>query len=121
MLPVILIPKNRLMKIVLITTSQQEFKPRFPMLWRAKLIIRTLYVHDWPLQPFSQDYGLASHTTRIVCVLYMSGGTHNLTSTPNDRFLRKFFIAGFIYSQSFCQKSAEMKSPTKYFFIHISF
>ena len=26
------------------------------------------YIHNWPLQPFSQDYGLASHTTYIVCV-----------------------------------------------------
>ena len=23
--------------------------------------------HNWPLQPFSQDHGLASHTTYVVC------------------------------------------------------
>ena len=26
------------------------------------------YIHNWPLQLFSQDYGLASHTTHVVCV-----------------------------------------------------
>ena len=38
----------------------------------------------------------------------MSGGIYSLTSTANDRFLRK-------NTQSFCQKSAEWKSPKKYF------
>ena len=47
----------------------------------------------------------------------MSGGTYSLTSTQKDRFLRNSFTAGFIYFQSFCQKSAERKSPKKYFFI----
>ena len=27
------------------------------------------YIHNWPLQPFSQDYDLASHTTHVVCVI----------------------------------------------------
>ena len=26
------------------------------------------YIHNSPLQPFSQDYSLASHTTHVVCV-----------------------------------------------------
>ena len=26
------------------------------------------YLLNWPLQPFSQDYGLASHITHVVCV-----------------------------------------------------
>ena len=38
-----------------------------------------------------------------------------LKSTPNDRFFEKLFMAIFIYSQSFCQKSAEKKAPKKYF------
>ena len=32
-----------------------------------------------------------------------------------------FLMAQLIYSQSFCQKSAERKSPKKYYFFHISF
>ena len=48
-------------------------------------------------------------------ILYISGGTYCLKSTPNDRFFGKLFIAIFIYFQSFCQKSAERKSTKKYF------
>ena len=28
-------------------------------------------IHNWPLQTFSQDYGLASHTTYVVCVNFI--------------------------------------------------
>ena len=59
----------------------------------------------------------------MVCVLilYESDGTYSLMSTPNNRFLEKLFHGRFIYSQSFCQKSAGRKSPRKYFFFYISF
>ena len=49
-----------------------------------------------------------------VLILYINGGTYGLKSTPNDKFFEKLFMAIFIYSQSFCQKSAERKSPKKY-------
>ena len=53
-----------------------------------------------------------------VLILYISGGIYSLNTTPNDRFFEKHFMAVFlIYSQSFCQKSAERKSPKKYFFV----
>ena len=42
-----------------------------------------------------------------VSILYISDGTYSLKSTPNDRFFEKLFLAIFIHSQSFCQKSAE--------------
>ena len=32
-----------------------------------KFVLHT-YIYNWPLQPFSQDNGLASHTTHVVCV-----------------------------------------------------
>ena len=48
-------------------------------------------------------------------ILYVSGRTYSLTSALNNRFLRNFFIDRFIYSQTFCQKSAEWKSAKKYF------
>ena len=25
------------------------------------------YTHNWPLEPYTQDYDLASHTTHVVC------------------------------------------------------
>ena len=52
-------------------------------------------------------------TLLMLCklILYVSGRTCSLTSNPNDRFVRNFFMAGF------CEKSAEMQSPKKYFFM----
>ena len=60
---------------------------------------------------------LVTHTTYVVCVLilYTSDGIYSLNSTPNGRFFEKPFMAIFIYSQNFCQKFAERKSPKKYF------
>ena len=29
------------------------------------------YISNWPLQPFSQAYGLASHTIHVVCVNFI--------------------------------------------------
>ena len=48
-----------------------------------------------------------------VLILYISPWTYSLQSTPNDKFFEKLFRAIFT-SQSFCQKSAERKSPKKY-------
>ena len=46
-----------------------------------------------------------------VLILSISGGTYSLKSTPKDRFFEKLYMAVLLYSQSFCQKSAERKSP----------
>ena len=48
-------------------------------------------------------------------IFYVSGGTCSLTSSQNDRYYRNFFMRGSFYSQSFCQKSAEQKSPRDIF------
>ena len=45
----------------------------------------------------------------------ISGGIYSLTLIPNDRFFEKIFHSSSIYSQSFCQQSAERKLPKKYF------
>ena len=47
-------------------------------------------------------------------VLYMSGGNYSLKS-----IFEKLFHGNFIYTQSFCKKSAERKSPKKYFHIFV--
>ena len=41
-----------------------------------------------------------------VLILYVSGDTYNLKSTPNDK---EIFNGKIIYSQSFCRKFAEGK------------
>ena len=50
-----------------------------------------------------------------VLILYISGRTYSLKSTPNDRFFEKLFMAVLIHYQSFCQKSAERKSSKNYY------
>ena len=47
-------------------TNREHQAPVFPL----KMLIHT-YIHNWPLQPFSQDYGLVSHTTHVVCVNFI--------------------------------------------------
>ena len=59
-----------------------------------------IYIHNWPLQTLSQDYGLASQTTHLVCVNFIHKW-RNLQSTPNDRFLRNFFMAGLFILRVF--------------------
>ena len=56
-------------------------------------------------------------TPLMLCALtlYMNGGTYSLKSTPKHKFFEELFLAIFIYSQTFCQKSAGRKSPKKYF------
>ena len=52
------------------------------------------YIHNWPLQPFTQNYWPSfSHHLCCVNFLYISGGTYNLKSTPNDRFFEILFMA----------------------------
>ena len=62
------------------------------------------YIHNWSLQPSVRIIDLVSHTTYVVLllILYISGGTYSLMSTPNDR---NFSLQIYIYFQSFCQKS----------------
>ena len=31
----------------------------------------TTNIHNWPLQPFNQNYGLAFHITHVVCVNFV--------------------------------------------------
>ena len=76
------------------------------------------YIHNWPLQPFSQDYGLASHTTHVLCVNFICEWRDLQFNVDSERqSFEKLFHGRFIYSQSFCQKTAERKSPKKYLFI----
>ena len=48
-----------------------------------------IQVHNWPLQSFSQDYGLASSGTYV----YINGGT------PNNRYLRNFSWQFYLLSE----------------------
>ena len=79
------------------------------------------YIHNWSLQPSSQGYWSSFSVMLCVLILSISHGTYSLKSPPNDRFFEKLFMAIYIFSQSFCQKSAaERKSPKKYFSYFVS-
>ena len=72
------------------------------------------FTHNWPLQLFSQDYGLASHNTHVVGFNFIRKQRDiqfNIDSETQISFLGNFFRGRFIYTRSFCQKSAERKMP----------
>ena len=66
--------------------------------------------------PSVRIIGLVSHTTHVMCVNFMREWRNIQFNVDSERqILEKLFHGNFIYSQSFCQKSAERKSPKKYF------
>ena len=75
------------------------------------------YIHNRPLQPFSQDYGLASHTILCALILYVNGGTYSLTSTPNYRFLRNLFMASFFTHRVFARNLLRGKCRRNFFIL----
>ena len=83
-----------------------------------------LKIHTYIIGHYNPSVGITTQLLipLMLCalILYVSGETYILTSTPNDRFFVKPFHGSFIYSKSFCQKLAERKSPKKYFFFHFS-
>ena len=59
-------------------------------------------MHIWSLQPFSQDYGLASQTTHVVCVNLISEWQHLQFKVVSD-FLRNFCKAGLFTLRIFAK------------------
>ena len=68
------------------------------------------YIHNWSLQPFSQDYDIAFHTPLMLCALivYMSSLTYSLKSPPNDKFLRSFSWQFYLWCFLFYQKKCAL-------------
>ena len=76
------------------------------------------YIHNWPLHPFSQDFGLASHITHVVCVNFIRDRrTYSLTSTPNYKFLRNFFHGSFILLSELLSKICWEEAAEEIFFL----
>ena len=60
------------------------------------------YIHNWPLQPFSQDYWLASYSTHVECVNFKREWRDLQFNVASERqIFEKLFHGSFIYSQSF--------------------
>ena len=86
----------------------------------TKQTYNSTYIHNWPLQPFSCDYGLASHSNHVVCVNFIREWQDlQFNVDPERQIFVKLFHGRFIYSHSFCQISAERKVAEDFF--HISF
>ena len=67
------------------------------------------YIHSWPLQSFSLDYNLVSHTTYVVCVnfVYEARNLHFEVDYKRQIFFEKSYLScmAIIFPlQSFCQK-----------------
>ena len=81
--------------------------------------------HTYIIRHYSPSVRITAQllTAIMLCalILYVGGGTCSLTTTPNDWFWFWLFHVSFIYSQSFCQKSAERKSSKKYIFFSYLF
>ena len=65
-----------------------------------------------PLQIFSQDYGLVSHTTHVVCFYFICEWLNQQFNVESEWQI--FFDNMFISSQSFCHKCAKRKSPKQF-------
>ena len=89
---------------------QQKFKS-------GSLMSPHTCIHNWPLQPFSQDYRPSfSLLFLLYALIFMHKRREIKFKVDSERkILEKFFMAVFIYSQIFCQKFNEKKSPKKYF------
>ena len=78
-----------------------------------------LQIHNGPLQPFSQDFGLASHTTHVLCVNIIHKWRDLAFNVESERQKHKKLSMAILFTLNFCQKSAERKSQWNIF--HISF
>ena len=83
---------------------------------------RTVYSHTYityiigHYNPSVRIIDLVSHTTYVVCVNFIHKWRDLQFKVDSERqIFWESFHSNFIYSQSFCQKSAERKSPKKYF------
>ena len=63
------------------------------------------YIHNWPLQPFSQDYDLASHTTHVAWVNFIHKWRDLQFKVDSERqiFLGNFFRAGLVTLRLFAK------------------
>ena len=80
------------------------------------------YIHNWPLQPFSQDYGLVSHTAHVVCVNFISKQRYLQFNVDSERQIFKKFLHGnFIALRVFARHQLRGNRRKNIYFFHISF
>ena len=90
-----------------------------------KFTMKFTYIHNTALQLLCQDFTPGSHTIHVLCISFIREWRDLKFKVDSERQIFFFFDkrvhGNFIYSPSFCQISAERKSPKNYFFfVHIS-
>ena len=61
-------------------------------------------IHNWLLQPFSQDYGVVSHTTHIVCFNFIHEWRDLQFNIDNEQqTFKKLFQGRFITLRVFAR------------------
>ena len=67
------------------------------------------YIHNWPLQPFSQDYGLASGITHVVCFNFIYKWRNLQFTVDSERqiFEKHNPFQNLIIPMSWCFYAAE--------------
>ena len=72
------------------------------------------YIHNRPLQPFSQDQGLVSHTAHVGCVDFRRKWWD---IQFNDRFYEKLLMTGLFILRDFSRNPLRRNHRKIFFFI----
>ena len=86
--------------------------------WNSGILHNYIIGHD---NPSVRIINLVSHTTYVVCVLilYISGETYSLKSTPNDKFFENLFHGSFYllseFLLEFCWEEIAVEKYFSYF------
>ena len=87
--------------------------------WKSYKIMKNHYYITYIIghyNPSVRIIDLVSHTIYVVCVNFIHKWRDLQFKVDSERqIFWETFHGNFIYSRSFCQKSAERKSPKKYF------
>ena len=77
-------------------------------------------MHNWALQPSVRiTVKLLSSCMLCALILYVSGGTYNLISIPNDRCLRNFLMAGLFTLRVFTRYQRRGNRRKNIFYISL--
>ena len=82
------------------------------------------YSHNWSLQPFNQDYGLASHTTYVVCITFIRECRDLQLNVNSERQLFEKLFNGnilFLLSEFLTQICWEEIAEEMFFFFTLHF
>ena len=81
-----------------------------------------VYIHNWPLQPSIQDYGLVSHTTHLLCIHFIHEWRDLQFNVDSKRqIFEKFSWQVYSTLRVFARNMLRGNSRRNIFSFHISF